>query len=201
MAKDIQFWNQPDCQTKNGRPSSFLPAYCKPGTQEKEEEDTREAASQNERNYAMGVIERETYMREKNRLAQKEERLEVNRSKPVLTGSQRDDGWELHQHLEKEWVASNGIYDDMMRGRESAKDELKRQTVPHIQLNEKQARMLQSNYFDVDPQGKITSKTAARAYKILGSILGENTSLEDKRRRANDRTIKMARTLEELSKD
>uniref|UniRef100_A0A6M3JI29 Uncharacterized protein n=1 Tax=viral metagenome TaxID=1070528 RepID=A0A6M3JI29_9ZZZZ len=101
---------------------------------------------------------------------------EINKSHVKLTGKDKDDAAKLYEHLGKEIQDSMFSRSEMMKGLADPHDELKRRTTPFIPVG-KYGDVFKN--MGITPEkGKVSRTQAAKVYKIIGKVLGENTNTE-----------------------
>jgi hypothetical protein len=184
--KDIQFFGKMDRMNREERISSEYPAWYHNRRMEmlKEEVETERFRLNNGKN--AGTIPYETYNREMNLLALKEQRLkDIEASRPKLTGKDRDELKKVWDHVGGELRRVKPSKTEMMKGIANAHDQHKRNTEPCIQLemNEGTPELCRNLGVPMSRDGKVTEKGADKMYKIIGRLLGENSDSESLRKR------------------
>lgn len=186
---DIQFFGNVD-KTPAGKISSEMPAWFYDVHIEKLEE----GIASKKRAVEMGNVPPEQIFRMKNEIKNETERIaEIKRTKPTLNGGQRTAVSNEYHKLQNQIADSMPTMREDQRGFVNPRDELARLKSPHIDISPKMAQAC-----GVTPvKGKITGDQAAKCYKIMGKVLGENTNVERLRKEGKSESY---RTMEDLTK-
>ena len=119
-------------------------------------------------------------------------------SKPKLKGKEEEEAAKFYGHLSDQLRDAMPSRSDMKKGLADAHEEVRRMTTPIIDVRGK-TKML-SNMGIEAKGGKITRTQAAKAFKIVGRVLGEPTNIEYLRRDYNHGTFHPERSLEEMER-
>ena len=192
---EIQFFGDVD-KTPTGQISSEWPAWFFDVHVEKMEE----AVARKKRQLERGEIPIEHRPIAKNEIAKEEQKIkEIHASKPKLNGGQKDMIAKAYRSIESQLQESMFTERDQKKGFVNPREELQRQSTAYVEVDPKIARAC-----GLGEQKKITGKQAAKCYKIMGKVLGENTNLERIRREGRSESYKSmheltAKVLEKVS--
>jgi len=185
---DIHFFGNVD-KNKEGKVASELPAWFFSVHLEKLIDDV----SKKERQIDRGEVPPDHVFMVKNEVLNLKKKItEIQMSKPTLKGGQKDMVWKEYQQLGNLISDSLPTYREDRRGFVDPRSELKRMKSPHIAISGKMAEACGMKTV----KGKITGDQAAKAYKMMGSILGENTNVERLRKEGKSESY---RSMEELT--
>ncbi len=189
MSDGIQFFGNVD-KTKDGSISSEMPAWYF----DVQLETLIESASKKQRQLDRGEVPPEHAFMMKNEIAGLKKKItEIQMAKPTLKGGQKDMVYKEYQALQQQISESMPTRREDRQGFVNPREELKRMKTPHIGISDKMARAC-----GVKPvRGKISGDQAAKCYKMMGKILGENTNIERIRREGKSESY---RTMENLTK-
>ncbi|NIA30724.1 MAG: hypothetical protein GWP06_12530 [Actinobacteria bacterium] len=185
---EIQFFGNVDKNAK-GEIASELPAWF----HDVQLEILIESMRRKERQLERGEVPPEHAFMVKNEIENEKKKItEIQMSKPTLKGGQKD-------MVYKEYTSLAGQISDTMptvredrRGFVNPREELKRLKTRHINISDKMA-----NACGVKPvRGKITGDQAAKCYRMMGKVLGENTTIEKLRREGRSESY---RNMEDLT--
>jgi len=189
MSDGIQFFGNVD-KTKDGAVASEMPAWFFDVQMEKLTEDI----SRKERQIERGQVPPDHVFMVKNEIeGLKKKVTEIQMSKPTLKGGQKDMVYKEYQGLQQQLADSMPTIREDRRGFVNPRDELKRMKTPHIGISEKMAEACGVK----TTKGKISGDQAAKCYKMMGKILGENTNVERIRREGRSESY---RSMEDLTK-
>jgi hypothetical protein len=173
----IQFFGDVDL-TDDNRIKSQLPAWY----HDRQIDDLREGIDRKKRALKNRMIKEDQIARTENDIQAEEKRLkEVEESRPNLSGNQKDRCASAYQMLSEQIKSSLPTRKQSRDGLVSPHQELKRMKGKHIKIDKDIADACGVKMVG----GKISGDEAARCYKILGKVLGENTNVEALRRDGN----------------
>ena len=188
MSDGIQFFGNID-KTKDGEVASEMPAWFFDVQVDK----LIENVEKRERAIVNGTVPPDHIWNEKNEVANLKKKItEIQMSKPTLKGGQKDMVYKEYQNLQKQIADSLPTRKEDRDGLVNPRDELKRMKSPHIDISPKMAEAC-----GIKTSGKISGDQANRCYKMMGSILGENTNVERIRKEGHSESY---RTMEDLTK-
>lgn len=188
MSDGIQFFGSVD-KNKDGKIASSLPAWFHDVQLEK----LTEEVSRKERQIGRGEVPPDHVFMVKNEVENLKKKItEIQMSKPTLRGGQKDMVHKEYQQLASQIADSMPTRREDRNGFVNPRDELKRMKSPHIAISQKMA-----DACGVKPvNGKISGDQAARCYKMMGKVLGENTNVEKLRKEGHSESY---RTMNELT--
>ena len=189
MSDGIQFFGKVD-KNKDGDISSEMPAWFF----DVQLDRLTESVSKKQRQLDRGEVPPEHAFTMKNEIAGLKEKItNIQMSKPTLKGGQKDMVYKEYQNLEQQIADSMPTRREDRQGFVNPRDELKRMKSPHIAITPKMAEAC-----GVNPvKGKISGDQAAKCYKMMGKVLGENTNVERVRREGHSESY---RTMEDLTR-
>lgn len=179
MADEIVFFGAMDRQKKqeNGKITSAYPAWYF----DVHLDDMKESIERKKRDLVRGVIPPSEIEYAKEELRKEQERYNnIVNSKPKLTGKQKDELASLYKSLEQELIDSMPTYTEMMKGHADPHEEVKKMTNPIISVG-KHGKIFESLNIPMNGN-RVTRNGAARAFKIIGKVLGERSNIESIRR-------------------
>jgi len=161
--------------------------------------ELEENIASNKRALASGAINPQAIPELKAEIARDEQRLsEIKKSHVKLTGKDKDEAAMLYKELADQIQDSMFTRSDMMKGLANPHDELKRMKEPIISIGKNGAVFEKMGIKPV--KGKVSRNQAARVFKILGKVLGENTNTEHLRKDHKYGTFKSDIPLEEMTR-
>lgn len=185
---EIQFFGEID-RNKEGNVSSDMPAWFF----DAQIDEMEEAVGRKRRELDKGDVPIQHYPLKKQQLKNLEAKLEkINASKPRLQGGQKTQFANEYHKLQ------NLIADSMPTRREdrmgyvSPREELNRCKTHHIQMDPGVAKSCGIKLV----KGKATGDQAAKAYKMIGKQIGENTNIERIRKEGKSEA---QRTIDQLT--
>ena len=198
MAKvldDINFFGAVDRKgkRKDGNVTSEYPAFYF----HTQYDELKEETEKQERQLKMGIIPPSEVPYITKEIERNKERLiDIQKSKPQLKGPQKDAVHKMYKELADQISDSMFTRSEMKKGLGDAHEEARRMSQPIISIAGNQKFF--SNMGITAKNGKITRNQAARAYKIMGKALGENTNTERLRKDRKTGTHQIERTLHEM---
>lgn len=179
MTEGIKFFGEIDCNEKDGKIRSDMPAWYF----DAQIEELRESASKKQRMIDRGLIEPDQVPILKNEISGEKARLKaIESSRPNLQGKALDMTANAYKSLGEQIKYSMPTRKETRNGLVSPQDELARlKDKRHIKISPEIAKACGVNAV----KGQITGDQANKCYQILGKALGENTSVEKLRRDGN----------------
>jgi len=113
----------------------------------------------------------------------KEQYQSIQKSKPKLTGKEKDVVAENYKELSERIGASMFSYDETKRGLANAHKEAERMTEPCIEVN---VELAEACNIVPDKNGKVSRNDATKMWKIFGRVLDAPTNVEGLRRTRRD---------------
>jgi tellurite resistance protein len=173
----IQFFGDVDL-TDDNRVKSQLPAWYF----DRQIDDMQEGIDRKKRAIKNRMIKEDQIPITENQIKAEEGRLkDIIESRPNLSGNQKDRCASAYQMLSEQIQATMPTRKQSRDGLVSPHQELKRMKGKHIKVDPDIAAACGVKMVG----GKISGDEAARCYKILGKVLGENTNVEALRRDGN----------------
>ena len=194
--EEVQFFGAADRKGRHadGNITSEMPAwYFVPQTDELQEEIEHKT-----RSIKMGLIPPSEMPYAQEELRKQEAMLERIKSKPELKGKDKDDAAKFYAHLSEQIGDSMFSRSEMKKGLVDAHEEVRRMTEPIINVRG-QTKLLANMGINAKG-GKISRNQAAKAFKIVGRVLGEATNTEYLRKDFNNGTFHPERSLEEMER-
>jgi len=160
-------------------------------------DDLEERLASNKRAIASGLINPQAIPELRAEIEKDSVRLaEINKSHIKLTGKDKDEAANLYKELGDKIQDSMFSRSEMMKGLANPHDELNRRITPTIPVG-KHGEVFKN--MGITPvKGKVSRTQAARVFKILGKVLGENTNIEHLRRDVKHGTYRPDVPLEEM---
>ena len=172
----IEFFGSVDRDPVTRQVRSTYPAWYSEGAVGELEATIEET----QRRLDGGRVPRESVEVTKNRLEMDRAKLEaIKASKPTLPDAEKDKVAKAYKELGEKIGESMFTHSDMMRGLASPHEELKRENSAHIRVPKEIADACN---IKLGRGGVASRKDAAKAWKIMGKVLGEPTNTEYLRR-------------------
>jgi len=180
---EIEFFGTPD--RKGGEPDgkigSEYPAWYHDGLVD----DLREEVGKSERSMKYmdehDILDYTTRARLTKQIKAKKKRIEeIEASRPKLRGKDKDDLYRVYQELGDQVKEGLFTRSEMKLGSVSGQEEASRMIDPKIRLR-MEPELAKSLNLNITSDGMISRSQAAKGWKILGSLLGEPTNVENLR--------------------
>lgn len=192
--ENVQFFGAADRKGKHadGKISSEYPAWYF----DAQIEDLQEEIAHKKRMIDNQLVPPSELPYAREELKKQEEMFERIMSKPKLTGKDKDDAANFYKHLADQIGDSMPSRSEMKKGLADAHEEARRMTEPIINVRGKTDVL--ANMGINAKGGKISRNQAAKAFKIIGRVLGEPTNIEYLRKDYNHGTFHPERSLDEM---
>lgn len=185
----LEFFGEVDKNSK-GEIASSMPAWY----HEVKIEDLKERVAKKERQIENGQILSESVPLVKQEIRESKEKIEqIEASKPILRGGQKDMIAKVYHDLQNQIATSIPSIRDEREGYANPRDELKRMKDKHLTVSPEMAEA----YGVKHVKGKISGDDGNRMYKMIGKLLGENQNIEKIRREGRSEAQKQ---MDELTK-
>jgi len=185
----IEFFGDVD-KNKDGNIAGEMPAWFHDVHLEHLEESVAKKKRQLERHE---ILPENAFM-VKQEIMNSETRIkEIKASKPVLKGGQKDMIAKQYYELQNQISTSMPTRREDKEGYANPREELKRCKEHHISVSPELAKSCNVKLV----KGKVTGDGAARMYKMMGRVLGENENIETIRREG---VSESQRSMEELTR-
>lgn len=192
---EINFFGSMDRKgkTKDGAITSEYPAFYF----NVQLDDLKEETERQERQIELGLVPPSELPYVKAEVARNKDRMnEIEQSYPKLSDKEKDAVYATYKDLGEKISDSMFTRTDMKKGLVDAHEEARRMSEPIIPI--KGQEKFFHNMGITAKQGKVSRNDAAKAYKIMGRFLGENTVIERLRKDRNTGTFNLERSLQEL---
>ncbi len=175
VEKGFSFFSEIDLNDNTGEIKSDMPAWFF----DVHIEELEENIARKKRMLKEGLIDPEVKFNMENELNYEQAQLaEIERSRPRLSGEQKDACYTAYQDLGKQLRDVLPTRKEDQDGLVNPRELLKIQKDKHITMDIKLAKACGVNPVN----GKVSGDEASKCYSILGKALGENTSVERLRR-------------------
>jgi len=169
-------------QSLNSRVTSEYPAWMITG----EIENLKEDITREKEQIRLGIIDKGYIGDMKDRVKQKEAKLErILSSKPILRGGDKDTLKRTHDALGNEIRDAQFSGSQMDFSNDLATQEADRMTEPRMDIKSipgMTPELAKSLSLTVTSEGKCSRTMLEKAYKIIGGLIGENTNTNNLRR-------------------
>lgn len=194
--EDVKFFGEADRKGRHadGKITSEYPAWYF----DAQTEDLQEEIEHKQRQIAQGLVPPSEMPYAREALKKQEETLERIMSKPKLTGKDKDEAAKFYESLSEQICDSMPSRSDMKKGLADAHEEVRRMTTPIINVRG-QTKLLANMGIEAKG-GKVSRNQAAKAFKIIGRVLGEPTNIEYLRKDFNHGTFHPERSIEEMER-
>jgi len=199
----ISFFNSAD-RNENGRPKSVYPMYFFGALREQMVEELIDDERRLERLERDDIFNSQELAPQKLQIKKSKEKIqEFDKSKPELTGPQKDLLWDFVKSTKDDIRDSMFSSTEMETGRggpisDIPKEEVRRQYEGIIKIDPKFRGIMEDCDCQVDENGQFSRDSVIRVYKIASATLGENPSTEALRRSGRTDTLKFQETLMEM---
>ena len=193
--ESVEFFGSVD--RKDGKPDGRITSEYPAFYFTTQIDELAENIARNERAIESGAINPQSVPELKAEIKRDKQRLsEINKSHIKLTDTDKDEAAALYKNLADQIQDSMFTRSDMMKGLANPHDELKRMKTPLRPVG-KNGKVFKK--MGINPvKGKVSRTQAARVFKILGKVLGENTNTEYLRKDHKYGTYKSDVPLEEM---
>jgi len=180
---EIAFFGGPD--RKEGKPDGKICSEYPAWYHQPLVDDLYEEIAKSERSMKYmdehDILDYTTRARLTKQIKAKKKRIEeIEASRPKLRGKDKDDLYRVYQELGDQVKEGLFTRSEMKLGSASAQEEASRMVDPRIRLR-MEPEIAKSLNLVVDEDGKVSRDQASKGWKILGSLLGEPTNVENLR--------------------